>query len=103
MSISVFLILLLLLTFIVYLEVRKFFINWQLRNFKPVRDLPLIGVIERIAKTSNYEFIDLVSTLFEEAKSPTIRFWIGPFLMLGLYDPASVEIILTHENSTILL
>lgn len=99
MAISVVLILALFLILIIYFEVRKFIINRKMKNFDLVEGLPIIGVIGRILGATNYDIIGLISTTFDEAKTKVFRLWIGPVLVVGVHDPASVEILLTHDDS----
>lgn len=99
MAIGIFLIITLLLTFIVYIEVRKFFVDRKLQNFDLVKGAPFIGVIGRILVTTNFDIIGLISKTFDEAKTTAFRLWIGPVLVLGVHDPTSAEILLTRDNS----
>lgn len=98
MAISVILIFFFVIILIVYIEIRKIVINKKLRDFEKLRELPILGVAGRILGKSNYDFIELVSQCFDEAKTATFRVWLGPILALGIYDPKAVEILLTNDN-----
>lgn len=99
MAIGIVLILILSFTYIVYIEIKKYFINRKMDKIELISGSPIIGVIGRFLGTSNYDIIDLVFKFFDEAKTNTFRFWVGPILVFGVYDSKTVEILLTNENS----
>lgn len=80
MAIGILLILILIFTFIVYLEVRKYFIDKKLQGLRGIKGIPILGAAGRLMGSSNYNFIDLISKFFDEAKSTSFRAWAGPFL-----------------------
>lgn len=99
MAIGIVLILILSLIYMVYIETKKYFLNRKMSKIELISGAPIIGVIARFFGTSNYDIIDLVFKFFDESKTNTFRFWAGPILVFGVYDPQSVEILLTHEDS----
>lgn len=98
MAIGIILILALVLTFILYIEVRKYFIDKNLQGFKLIKGFPVLGAAGRLMGSSNYNFIDVISNFFDEAKSTSFRAWAGPFLVICTMDPKNIEVLMTNEN-----
>lgn len=98
MAIGIILILAFLSLFLACLEVRKYFIDRKLQGFKPIKGVPILGAAGRLMGSSNYNFIDLISTFFDEAKSASFRAWAGPFLVICTMDPKNIEVLMTNEN-----
>lgn len=98
MAIGIALILTSILLLIVYLEVRKYFIDQKLQGFELIKGVPILGAAGRLMGSSNYNFIDVISKFFKEAKSQSFRCWAGPFLVICTMDPKNIEVLMTNEN-----
>lgn len=125
MAIVLVLLLTLLITSIIYIEVKKYFINKKLHGFEPTKGiLPIFGTgwahytsllheyiektviiteyhsfvsVLRVLGTSNTS-IDVMFKLFDETKSTIVRYWVGWMLAIATYDPKTVGILLTNEQ-----
>lgn len=92
-------ILIILVVFVVYTEIRKIFIKIKLGQFESPKQMPILGVGGRFLKKKNEEIIDTVLDMFNEVKSTPIQAWFGPVLAIGVADPQDIQTILTSENS----
>ncbi|XP_031618068.1 uncharacterized protein LOC116337548 [Contarinia nasturtii] len=84
--------------FIIYGEIRKWFIKRKMRNFESPKQLPILGVAGRVIGKSNEEFINIVFDIFDEVKSTPIQVWFGPFLAIFISEPPDIETILTSDD-----
>lgn len=91
-------ILIILIVFIVYSEIRKLFINIKLGEFESPKQLPILGVSGRFLRKKNEEIVDTVLDVFEEVKTTPFKVWFGPVLMIGISEPQDIQTILTSEN-----
>ncbi|XP_031641096.1 probable cytochrome P450 313a4 [Contarinia nasturtii] len=93
--ISIFII---LSSFIIYGEIRKWFLKRKMRNIKSPKQLPILGVAGRFIGKSNEDFINIVFDIFDEVKSTPIQVWLGPFLVIGISEPQDIQTILTSPD-----
>ncbi|XP_031618056.1 probable cytochrome P450 313a4 [Contarinia nasturtii] len=91
-------ILIISIIFILYGELRKWFVKRKIRNFESPRQLPMLGVAARFIGKPNEDIIDIVFDIFDEVKSTPIQVWLGPFLMIGISEPPDIETILTSDD-----
>lgn len=77
-------ILIIVVVFILYTEIRKWKIKRQLRNFASPKQYPIIGVAGRFLGKSNDQIIETVLHIFDEVESTPAQAWFGPFLGVGI-------------------
>ncbi|XP_031618042.1 probable cytochrome P450 313a4 [Contarinia nasturtii] len=87
-----------LITFILYGEIRKWFLKRKMRNFESPKQLPILGVAARMIGKPNEEFIGMVLDAFDEVKSTPIQVWLGPFLVILISEPQDIQTILTSDD-----
>ena len=101
MSILITSILIISITFIIYGEIRKWFIKRKLGNFdSPKHSMPILGVAGRFIGKSNDEFIDIMLNITKEAKSTPVYAWFGPILFIAISEPEDIQIILSVNLTT---
>lgn len=95
----VILVLINLILFFIYIEIKKYFIRKKLRHFcRPTPEYPIVGIAGRFIGKPNDQIVEIVLNLFDEVKSTPFQMWIGPILSVGVSDPKDVQTLLTNEN-----
>lgn len=97
MFVGLILIVLILIVYVIYDEVKKWLTNKKMYNFKSPKHYPIFGVAHRFFGVSNDQLIGVMLQLFDEVKTPN-RAWLGPVLIVGVAEPHDIQIVLTNEN-----
>ncbi|XP_055298007.1 probable cytochrome P450 313a4 [Sitodiplosis mosellana] len=84
--------------FILYGELRKWFIKRKLRNFESPKEMPILGVTPHFLGKSDDEFCNVLANFFYEVKTTPLQIWLGPVLMIGVSEPEDIRIILTSND-----
>lgn len=78
-------ILIVVVVFVLYVEIRKWRIKKKLRYFESLpNQYPIIGVAGRFLGKSNDEFIDTILNAFDEVKTTPAQVWFGPILAVRI-------------------
>lgn len=91
-------VLIILIAFIIYDEVRKWRIKKKLGDFESVASMPILGAAHRLFGKSNDEIIDVVCGFFDEVKTTPFQTWFGPVLVLCVAEPENIRILLQNDN-----
>lgn len=90
-------VLLLLIVYVIYDEVKKWWINAKMCNFESPQHYPILGVANRFFGVSNDQLIGVILQLFDEVKTPS-RAWLGPVLIVGVAEPHDIQTVLINDN-----
>lgn len=82
----------------VWFELKKWHLNrTKLKEFARLKGYPFIGVGGRFIGQDNEEAMSTMNKLFYEVKNPFAA-WLGPTLMIGIDDPADMQLILNSDQ-----
>ncbi|XP_055302031.1 probable cytochrome P450 313a4 [Sitodiplosis mosellana] len=95
---AIILVLIILCIFIIYEEIRKWFISKKLRNFKSPKQAPILGAAIRFIGKTNDELIETFLNIFDEVESTPLQMWLGPMLTIGISQPEDIETVLKSED-----
>lgn len=98
MSVGIISVLIIFITFVLYGEIRKWFLNRKLRHFGSVDQIPILGVAGRFIGKSNDEIIDVVFDMIKDAKSTPVKVWFGPVLSIFVCEPEDIQTVLTSDD-----
>lgn len=91
-------VLIVLVVFILYTEIRKIIIKRKLGQFESIFGIPILGVGGRFLKKRNDEIIETVFGLFDEVTETPAQAWLGPVLVIGVAEPKDLQTLLASED-----
>lgn len=83
---------------ILWMEIRKWFVQRKLSYFESPKQIPILGVAGRFFGKSNDQIIDIVLDTYDEVGSTPLQLWFGPVLVVGICEPDDCQTILTSEQ-----
>lgn len=91
-------IVIIVIVFILYTEIRKWQIKKKLGYFESPRQLPIIGVAAQFIGKSNDQIIETILQLYDQVEGSPFQAWFGPFLSVCIREPHDMQCILTSEH-----
>lgn len=87
-----------IISFILYGEIRKWFIQKKLRNFESPKNVPILGVAGHFIGVPNDKLIDVINSIVKDAKTTPVQMWFGPVLTIGVSEPEDIQTVLTSDD-----
>lgn len=82
----------------IWIELKKWHLNrTKLKAFGKLKEYPFVGVGGRFFGQDNEEAMSTMNRLFYEGPTPFAA-WLGPTLMIGIDDPADMQLILNSDQ-----
>lgn len=91
-------VLIVLIVFIIYGEIKKWQIQRKLTGFSTPWQLPILGVAGRFINKSNDQFVDMLNEFVAEVGKTPIQAWFGPLLAVIVAEPEDMQIILSSDD-----
>lgn len=84
--------------FSLYIEFKKWRLNQtKLNGFARLKEYPFAGIGGRFIGQDNEKAMSTLNKLFYEVENPFAA-WLGPTLMIGIDDPADMQLILNADQ-----
>lgn len=94
----IFQLLLILVVFVIFIEIKKWLITRKMGNFGSPRLIPFLGQAMSLLGKSNDQIIDMALDYFTQMQKTPFFVWAGPMLVVVIAEPEDLKIVLTNPH-----